>query len=560
MEPSGDKAGDLGRRVSTRASVRVSVDNGDDEYELALAGMVADGFRPSHAGGPGEPSTPSLTSASSATLYAEDSPSPSQSTPRTGRPSSTSKPPNPQYVLSVRPEPNQLARQTTNSTDSTLFLPAEGPSDDGNSLGFRGLPDQYQRRVGPEGEEIADMIGPDGHTEQLPLTPGIRMRPTLAKRQLWTALLLKGAEVPRSFHPFTSDDSGRQIRLTDGEVSEKRQPQKKWQVWMRRKLWGIFPYWAICLTGLVLLVMVIILGAVVGTVMGKQKRPPRKEGAWEPSSFDTTPIPTPSDLQPLPTGTFAMPLLPNRVSSTCFQNPTLSQAWNCNLVISGMHLTVLKEGNEYRASLDCNRSYTLMNNVYSYGEQPPLIEKPVTLDLVGDKFEPSRGPAWFKMLTYNKTVIVPEGVLGSSSGSANAQQVARHAGAVNSGISNFKRMGILKRGEKPWPYPRVIKLEERRISTADAPRAQCTQVEIQGPRQEAKVLLDPEGKPIVIDIEETGPFIMSGAPTPTATAGVARRDETYYQDFGEGVFARGEGSGSAGVPDISPCGCMWYLT
>lgn len=418
-----------------------------------------------------------------------------------------------------------------------------------------------------------------------------------------------------------------------------------------------------------------------------------------------------------------MPLLPNRVSSTCFQNPTLSQAWNCNLVISGMHLTVLKEGNEYRASLDCNRSYTLVNNVYSYGEQPPLIEKPVTLDLVGDKFEPSRGPAWFKMLTYNKTVIVPEGVLGSSSGSTNAQQVARHAGAVNSGISNFKRMGILKRGEKPWvctwpntylelfiyaqqnssysnwpkslsmpfsfsstqstasssttsppsprtpgegpdshtsqttsyppppppgsqnegpnagssskyrgyyppnrgpestsssagtttlpstsstlspdsssssfsssfsssttdtttasttstgpwgpidtgenyvplpqPYPRVIKLEERRISTANAPRAQCTQVEIQGPRQEAKVLLDPEGKPIVIDIEETGPFIMSGAPTPTATAGVARRDETYYQNFGEGVFARGEGSGSSGVPDISPCGCMWYLT
>ncbi len=26
----------------------------------------------------------------------------------------------------------------------------------------------YQRQIGPEGEEIADMIGPDGHTEQLP--------------------------------------------------------------------------------------------------------------------------------------------------------------------------------------------------------------------------------------------------------------------------------------------------------------------------------------------------------------------------------------------------------
>lgn len=387
MEPSGDKAGDLGRRVSTRASVRVSVDNGDDEYELALAGMVADGFRPSHAGGPGEPSTPSLTSASSATLYAEDSPSPSQSTPRTGRPSSTSKPPNPQYVLSVRPEPNQLARQTTNSTDSTLFLPAEGPYQGPSGpahpyqmypqnvrpartmstttastvpvsessyrgprgpthpyglypqsgsiepdevqttaipLGFRGLPDQYQRRVGPEGEEIADMIGPDGHTEQLPpytrypdeayarkaaamdsspaegrggatVVPPVDTTPASAIPAISGAgglgLATRNPEFestddlgsPRSRHStrsFTSDDSGRQIRLTDGEVSEKRQPQKKWQVWMRRKVWGIFPYWAICLTGLVLLVMVIILGAVVGTVMSKQKRPPRKEGAW----------------------------------------------------------------------------------------------------------------------------------------------------------------------------------------------------------------------------------------------------------------------------------------
>lgn len=35
-------------------------------------------------------------------------------------------------------------------------------------VGFATVPDMYQRRLGPEGEEVAAMIGPDGHTEELP--------------------------------------------------------------------------------------------------------------------------------------------------------------------------------------------------------------------------------------------------------------------------------------------------------------------------------------------------------------------------------------------------------
>lgn len=35
-------------------------------------------------------------------------------------------------------------------------------------IGFPGAGDQYRRRIGPEGEEAADLIGPDGHTEELP--------------------------------------------------------------------------------------------------------------------------------------------------------------------------------------------------------------------------------------------------------------------------------------------------------------------------------------------------------------------------------------------------------
>ncbi|KAK4154337.1 hypothetical protein C8A00DRAFT_14505 [Chaetomidium leptoderma] len=834
MAPN-DKAADLERRVSTRTSVRVSVDGGDEELELALAGMVTDGFRPAHLGGTTRPSTPSLTSASSATLFTEESPA---SSSRTGRPSSTAKPQIPQYILAVRQESNALTRQTTTtSTESTAYTPAEspyqGPSGPSHPyqmyqqnvrpartlsmatsstmpvsessyrgprgpshpyglyaqsggiepdavqpaaipLGFRGLPDQYQRRVGPDGEEIGDMIGPGGHTEQLPpytrypdeayvpKATAVDGTPDAAARERATVVApilttpsatlptISGAgglglatrnpefestddlDSPRSRHStrsFTSDDSQRRIRMDDEGVSEKRAPPKKWQAWMRRKLWGIIPYWAICLTGLVLIVMAAILGAVIGTFLAKQKRPPRKEGSWEPTFNDASPIPTPSDLSPLPTGTFALPLLPNRVSNTCFQNPSLSQAWSCHVVISGMHLTIDRDGNDYRASLDCNHSFTMLNNVYSYGEQPPLVLKPVTLDLVADKFEPSRGPAWFKMLSYNKTVILPEGWL-SATGDSNSQPKRRHIASIGEGVSNLKRKGIAQPGDKPWvcnwpntflelfiyaqqnssysnwskpislssslslsstestsaestyteskgsttsppyppptdldeselhaedpfpddddsippprgeggpyygptskysqkyfpqnlgdvaepttphssstssssptdastttttgtstnpfgpidtganfpplpqPYPRVIKLEERRMSTAGAPKARCTQVEIQGRGEAARPILGHDGKPVVIDIGETGGYFggaqqqgTAAAAAATAATGSDRNGNSKRSVDWERampVFPREDGGGGGGgPPDLSMCGCLWYLT
>ncbi|KAK4128443.1 hypothetical protein N657DRAFT_562371 [Parathielavia appendiculata] len=826
---SADKAGAPERRVSTRASARVSFDDGDEDYDLAVAGMVADGFRPTHSNGRTVPSTPSLTSASTATLHAEGSPA---SISSNGRPSSTAKPQMPQYILSIQNGPNTLTRSTTNSTNSTVYPAAEspyqGPSGPSHPyqmypqnvrlartlsmatsstvpssessyrgtrgpshpyglysqtgavdpdtvtpaaipLGFRGLADQYQRRIGPEGEDVADLIGPDGHTEQLPpytrypdeaylrkaavvdnssdvVGRGATVVPPALTIPSSTGPSIQGAgglglatrnpefdstddlRFPRSRHStrsFTSDDSHRRFRLDDEGVSEKREPPKKWQAWMRRKAFGIVPYWAICLTGFVLLVMAIILGAVVGTFMNKEKRPPRRQGAWEPN-YGATPIPTPPDLQPLPTGTFAMPLMTNSVSQTCIRDSTLSQAWSCNLVISGLTLTVTKDNDDYRASVNCNHSFTIMNHVYAYGEQPPLIQEPVTLDLVGDKFEPGRGPAWFKLLPFNKTVILPESMFGSPS-AADAQNRARHvATSISGGVSNFKRKGIAQRGDKPWvcswpnthlvlfiyaqqnssftnwsktmsasvsspstlstsltssstlsklstttasssppptpidlseaftanefpsssrrwndgggdghfpqmladsaeyttpspppptqsrtitssprlstteftsdtssttttptgpfgpvdtgdgfpplpqAYPRVVKLEEHRVSTSGAPRAQCTQVEIQGPGEEARPVRDEQGRLVVIDIEEVDRFMSgSGQPIATATATadverVRRGGDGYGYGAAAGVFGRGGGGDGKGppgnFPDISPCGCMWFLT
>ena len=167
-------------------------------------------------------------------------------------------------------------------------------------------------------------------------------------------------------------------------------------------------------------------------------------------TYDATPIPTPANLPALPAGTFGMPLMSNRVSSTCFNDTEQSQAWNCDLVIfSGLSLTVERAPNgvEFTSSLGCNESLTLARNVYSYGEQPPAFP-PRPLQLVNDTFQPSRGPAWFSMAPYNKTVVLPEKVLHPT-GPPTATLDSREIHSFGSG-GDLQRKSIAQVGDRPW--------------------------------------------------------------------------------------------------------------
>jgi hypothetical protein len=69
------------------------------------------------------------------------------------------------------------------------------------------------------------------------------------------------------------------------------------------------------------------------------------------------------------------------------------------------------------------------------------------------------------------------------------------------------------------------------------------------------VLRDGNGEAVVVEIEETevfmGPPVGRGGPP---ESGKRKREEG-----GGGVLPR-EGGGGGGPPDISPCGCMWFLT
>lgn len=219
------------------------------------------------------------------------------------------------------------------NTVSAAEVAEDRPAPAAIPVGFPGVRDNYQRRLGPDGEEIADMIGPDGHTEQLP--PYTRYpdeayaRKALAIEAAAVAAAASAPAPPQSPPPQAPTSStpavagasagavagvaglgaaagtrdpelgpGEDSRYNNSPISrhsvrsfqsqssvsqhdpsaaamgpqmnEKQQPELTgWQKAAKRKVWGVVPCWAIALTAIVLAMLAIVLGAILGTFFGK---------------------------------------------------------------------------------------------------------------------------------------------------------------------------------------------------------------------------------------------------------------------------------------------------
>jgi hypothetical protein len=173
-------------------------------------------------------------------------------------------------------------------------------------VGFPGLRNDFQRRIGPEGEESADIIGEDGHTEQLPpytqypdeafarkagLATVAATHPALINHAIPAPAVMAGglglatrnpefesredlAGTPQSrmsSRSGLSDASHHQINMAAAELSEKP-PLKKWQIIARRKLWNVVPIWVVVLLAITFLLMGAILGGVLGALSPKHHK------------------------------------------------------------------------------------------------------------------------------------------------------------------------------------------------------------------------------------------------------------------------------------------------
>lgn len=319
-------------------------------------------------------------------------------------------------------------------------------------------------------------------------------------------------------------------------------------------------------------------------------------------TFDATPIATPSDLPALSQGQYGLPLNLNKSPNTCFNDTSQTQAWSCNIVFGqliSLEMAITrnapqlgKDGN-YEVWMGANSSRP-DDDMLSYGASVPAINPSMSMELVNDTFDLSRGPAWFRMTPYNKTVVVAEDLLSATSSSSKAKRDPN--GDMFNTVGNFQRKGVAAAGDKPWictwpdtfvevfiyatqnssyasetgggtitappsttptatstgsaaaatptdevisvqplsGYPRAVKVKERRVN--QAPRPYCVQVEVLSDNTTQPVL-DSSGNQVTIEIEEI-----------EQSSGMDKRENTE-----KWMLTR---SGDAG--DMSDCGCMWF--
>lgn len=325
-------------------------------------------------------------------------------------------------------------------------------------------------------------------------------------------------------------------------------------------------------------------------------------------TFDATPIPTPSDLPALAQGTFGLPLNLNQAPDTCFNNTAQTAAWSCNIAFQqAMAMNLIITRNAPQLGRDGTYDVTLVTNYSNapgggngpsstnlmYGASAPSISPAMNMELVNDTFDLDRGPAWFRMLPYNKTVIVAEDLFSAST----AKKIRQDPGLPPT-VGNFQRKGVAEAGDKPWictwpdtfvemfiyaeqnssyasqatatittepvatatstgtgtgttagsaaaatstggtevitmqhlsAYPRAIKVKERRVT--DSPRAYCYQVVVQSDNSTTPVT-DSSGNVITVEIDEI-----------EQSNGMDKRDDLLPR---------------ASDGDMSDCGCMWF--
>ena len=156
-------------------------------------------------------------------------------------------------------------------------------------VGFPGLGQNYRRRLGPEGEEADDILGPDGHTEQLPpytrypdnttLKTGLSGSPrrTSTSRNRHEAseetLILAQTNELAADHTVTSN-SNTPLSTAPNDTPDIETPRRpnlkaRFKKTATRRIWGL-PIW-FSIVVLILLIIAGMLGATIGGYLAHRR-------------------------------------------------------------------------------------------------------------------------------------------------------------------------------------------------------------------------------------------------------------------------------------------------
>ena len=156
-------------------------------------------------------------------------------------------------------------------------------------VGFPGLNHHYRRRLGPEGEEADDILGPDGHTEQLPpysrypdngplktgLSGSLRRTSTSRNRHEGSeeTLIIPQTNELTPDRALTSNSntplSNVPNDIPDVETPSRPNLRARFKKTATRRVWGL-PIW-FSVVVLVLLVIAGMLGATIGGYLAHRR-------------------------------------------------------------------------------------------------------------------------------------------------------------------------------------------------------------------------------------------------------------------------------------------------
>ncbi|KAG9604082.1 hypothetical protein KCU86_g5935, partial [Aureobasidium melanogenum] len=327
-------------------------------------------------------------------------------------------------------------------------------------VGFPGRTQGFVRARGPEDEE-QDIIGVDGHSEQLPPyseypEDGVP-KPVVLPAQMATppngsrmhVPLMQQQRQPESMSDQATTRGGftemQQLNSTDSEATpseNKSWSEKSWKEKRKTRFCGI-PFWWILLSLCVLAFIAIVLGAAIGGIFASARKSAVKATTKHHGNtttlLDASPIPTSSIGAPPPTGVYALDFgAPRATQSACIVNQNYSAAWTCNIYGTpqmAINIGLSPDGsNNEGASLYGFSNATGIN----YGTQPPNTHFAPFIS-VEDDDEPYRGPAFYFQTFYDKFVVVPESSFPAS--------VAQKRSYIN---NDWFTQHQVQAGDKPW--------------------------------------------------------------------------------------------------------------
>ena len=169
-------------------------------------------------------------------------------------------------------------------------------------VGFPGLGQDYRRRFGPEGEEADDIIGPDGHTEQLPpytrypdaLLPKHNASevagpgPTLQSQPEASQTTLNNSQSRLSATPTLNFDDGRPPLIPAGQSDGSGSFKERWSEKGKKRFCnGKVPMWVLVL---IVVIFIVLLGGIVGGMLD-HRHGGHKGDAPVPQAIQPEPVP-----------------------------------------------------------------------------------------------------------------------------------------------------------------------------------------------------------------------------------------------------------------------------